>query len=87
MLADPLVRRESLAAHRHSIDKRFNSPCKKSLLKDPSVIAMSKRARRVSTAISPIDVKDSDYDSVVDLVRKKKGRRYISFVYYIFTTQ
>ncbi|XP_028518792.1 WD repeat-containing protein 49 [Exaiptasia diaphana] len=69
VLADPLVRRESLATHRHSFDKRFNSPFRKmSILKDPSVIAMSKRARSISTAISPIEVKDTDYDSVVDLV-------------------
>ena len=69
MLADlSQCRRES------TIDPRrlsgFKSPLgKSSILKDPSLYALSKRARSICPVVDKIEVKDSDYDSVVDQVR------------------
>ncbi|KAK3740293.1 hypothetical protein QZH41_018524, partial [Actinostola sp. cb2023] len=49
--------------------ERYNSPKRKlSILRDPSVMVLSKRARSISHMVSPIVTKDSDYDSVVDKV-------------------
>lgn len=71
VLADDQIRRESVSSPRYGIGRRFNSPTRKSvsILRDPSVLALSKRARSICSALSPmVDVKDSDYDSVVDKV-------------------